>query len=218
MKTHTLTNVYKTIKKREILSDINLTLEKGNIYGLYGRNGSGKTMLIRLISGLIMPTSGEIDVFGKVIGRDVSFPESMGLTIENVGFWPRYTGFECLRFIASIKNQIGDQEISAVLERVGLDPHDKRKYKEYSLGMKQKLAIAQAIMERPDLIMLDEPTNSLDEESVKAIRQLLLEEKDRDALIIIASHNKDDLRILADTTFLLSDGRIQDRIPGDQGI
>ena len=213
-----LTNVNKIIKKRTILSEINLSLTKGNIYGLYGRNGSGKTMLIRTIAGLILPTSGEIEVFGKVLGRDISFPESMGITIENVGFWPKYTGFECLQLIASIKKKANNQQIATALDRVGLDPYDKRRFNQYSLGMKQKLAIAQAIMEQPDLIMLDEPTNSLDEESIKNIRQLLLEETERNALIIIASHNKEDLKVLADKTYQLTDGCIQDYDIGDTNI
>lgn len=210
MNTVKLINVNKIIKKRTILSDINLTLEKGNIYGLYGRNGSGKTMLIRTIAGLIVPTSGQIEVFGKTLGKDISFPDSMGITIENVGFWPKYTGFECLNFIASIKKCIDKRQIEATLDRVGLDPRDKRKYGQYSLGMKQKLAIAQALMEKPSLIMLDEPTNSLDEESINNVRKILLEEKERDALVIIASHNRDDLEILADKTYRIYDGAIEE--------
>ena len=203
-----LTNVTKHIRKRPVLSDINLALNRGNIYGLYGRNGSGKTMLIRMIAGLILPTSGTVDVFGQRIGRDISFPPSMGLTIENVGFWPRYTGFECLQLLASVRRQIHAPQIRHSLERVGLDPDDKRKYYQYSLGMKQKLAIAQAIMEAPDLILLDEPTNSLDEEAVQLVRSILLTERDRGALIVIASHNKEDLKILAGRTIMLYDGHI----------
>lgn len=208
MDTIKLTNVTKQLKRRTILSDINLTFEKGKIYGLYGRNGSGKTMLIRVIAGLILPTHGTIDVFGKRIGTDVSFPQSMGLTIENVGFWPRYTGFECLKLLASIKNEISDEQINITLKRVGLEPDDIRKYRQYSLGMKQKLAIAQAIMESPELIMLDEPTNSLDEDSIQNIRKILIEERERGALLVIASHSKEDLKILADQVALISEGRI----------
>ena len=203
-----LLNVSKTIKGRMILSNINLELTRRSIYGLYGRNGSGKTMLIRLISGLIRPTQGEVYVFGKRIGFDTSFPESLGITVENVGFWPEYTGFDCLKTLASIKNKIGNKEIIDTFERVGLDPYDKRKYYQYSLGMKQKLAIAQAIMEKPDLILLDEPTNSLDEESMKAVRNILMEERNRGALIIIASHNKEDIQLLADTNINIIEGKV----------
>ena len=208
MNTVKLTNVTKIIKKRTILSNINLTLEKGNIYGLYGRNGSGKTMLIRIISGLILPSSGTVEVFGQRIGKDVSFPQSMGLTIENVGFWPRYTGIECLELLASIKHEINTEQIREALKTVGLDPDDKRKYYQYSLGMKQKLAIAQALMENPELILLDEPTNSLDEESVLEVKKILMREKERGALIVIASHNKEDIHQLADKVIMINDGQI----------
>jgi ABC-2 type transport system ATP-binding protein len=204
-----LTDVQKTIKRRPILTDINLELAPGKIYGFYGRNGSGKTMLFRAISGLIVVDSGEINVFGERIGKDRSFPSDMGITIENVGFWHSFTGMECLRLLARIKNKISEDDIRLALTRVGLDPDDKRKYHQYSLGMKQKLAIAQAIMESPRLIILDEPTNSLDEESVVQIRELLLQEKDQNALILIASHDKEDIGILCDQVFVIQDGRIK---------
>ena len=202
--------VNKVIKKTPVLIDVDLELEKGNIYGLYGKNGSGKTMLIRMIAGLIIPTTGEVNVFGRTLGKDASFPESMGLTIENVGFWPNYTGKECLRMVADVRKIIGDEEIDASMKRVGLDPDDKRKYKQYSLGMKQKLAIAQAIMEKPELIMLDEPTNSLDEETVDKLKNILIEEKERGALIIVASHDREDLYKIADKVFIVSDGYVRD--------
>lgn len=211
-----LLNVSKRIRKKTILSNINLELTNHNIYGLYGRNGSGKTMLIRLIAGLIRPTEGEVHVFGKRIGFDTSFPTSLGITIENVGFWPGYTGFDCLKLLASIKKVIGDKEINDALKRVGLDPNDNRKYYQYSLGMKQKLAIAQAIMEKPDLIMLDEPTNSLDEESVKAVRDILIEERDRGALIIVASHSKEDLRIISSSNLKIVEGKVYENYNIDE--
>ncbi len=204
-----LLDVCKSIRGKIILSHVNLELESQHIYGLYGRNGSGKTMLILTIAGLIQPTSGEVYVFGERMGVDSSFPQSLGVTVENVGFWPQYTGKECLKLLASIKKIIQDEEIDTALERVGLDPKDKRRYYQYSLGMKQKLAIAQAIMEKPNLILLDEPTNSLDEESIKAVRVLLQEECDRGALVVIASHNKDDIRQLADATFIVEEGSIK---------
>lgn len=134
----------KKLKGRVILSDINLSLESGAAYGFYGHNGSGKSMLFRAISGLIRPTEGTVTVFGKKIGEDVSFPDSLGLIIESVGFWPYYTGFENLKTLASIKNVISDADIRCAIQRVGLDPNDKRTYSKYSLGMKQRLGIAQA--------------------------------------------------------------------------
>lgn len=205
-----LVNVSKVIKKRLVLSNINLVLSRNNIYGLYGRNGSGKTMLIRMIAGLIKPSEGEVFVFGKQIGKEVSFPASVGVTIENIGFWPEYTGFTCLKMLASIKKIIDDSKIKDTMRRVGLEPDDSRKYHQYSLGMKQKLAIAQAIMESPDLIMLDEPTNSLDPQSVESIRNVLIEERERGALVIVASHNKEDLQILSNFSYELSEGKINE--------
>ena len=166
----------KKLKGKTILSNINLTLEAGSANGFYGRNGSGKSMLFRAIAGLIHPTEGIVKVFEKKIGEDVSFPESMGLVIESAGFWPYYTGLENLKILASIKNTISDEEIRRAIERVGLDPDDKRTYAKYSLGMKQRLGIAQAVMEKPDLILLDEPTNALDENGVKQVRTIIDEE------------------------------------------
>lgn len=203
-----IVNATKMLKGKMVLKNITLSLNPGKIYGLLGRNGSGKTMLIRLISGLICPTEGEVYVFGKRLGKDTDFPDSIGLTIENVGFWPQYTSMECLQLLASIRKKIGVEEIRKALSLVGLDPDDKRKYYQYSLGMKQKLAIAQAVMEKPDLIMLDEPTNSLDDVSVQSVRDLLKEERNRGALIIVASHNKEDIKLLADETIIISEGEI----------
>jgi len=199
-------NLHKTIKKIEILNNINLELEKGKIYGFYGRNGSGKSMLFRAISGLIIPTKGDVYVNGKHISKDRSFPESMGLIIENVGFWPWYTGFKCLKLLSSIKNIINNDDIINTLNRVDLDPYSKKTYKQYSLGMKQKLGIAQAIMEKPELIILDEPTNALDVESIDNIRKILNEERERGATILIASHNMDDINMLSDEKFSIDKG------------
>ena len=204
-----LINVTKRIKGTAVLTNINLRLKAGRIYGMLGRNGSGKTMLIRMIAGLIRPTQGEVRVFGRQLGKELDFPESLGLIIENVGFWPSYTGLECLRVLAGVKKKIGEAEMRKALERVGLDPSDRRKYYQYSLGMKQKLAIAQAVMEQPDLILLDEPTNSLDEESVEAVREILLQERARGALILVASHNKEDIARLADETLTIAGGELK---------
>jgi ABC-2 type transport system ATP-binding protein len=201
-------NMTKILKKKTILSDINLSLESGLVYGFYGRNGSGKSMLFRAIAGLIRPSKGTVSVFDKVLGKDTSFPESMGLVIESVGFWPYYTGFENLKVLASIKNKILDDDIRENIRRVGLEPDDKRTYKKYSLGMKQRLGIAQAIMEKPDLILLDEPTNALDEDGVNLIRNIVKEEQQRGATILIASHNKEDLSLLCNRFYKMSDGKL----------
>ncbi|WP_434564621.1 ATP-binding cassette domain-containing protein [Thermoanaerobacterium thermosaccharolyticum] len=203
-----VTNLSKNIGQNEILKNINLNLEKGTIYGFFGRNGSGKTMLFRALCGLIKPTSGTITINNKVLHRDISFPESIGVIIESPGFWDHYTGFENLKVLSSIKNIIGDEDIRKSIKRVGLDPDDRRIYKKYSLGMKQRLAIAQAIMERPDIIILDEPTNSLDENGVQLVREILIGEKKRGALILIASHNKDDIDILSDVKYKVDDGSV----------
>lgn len=203
-----VTNLSKNIGQNKILKNINLNLEKGTIYGFFGRNGSGKTMLFRALCGLIKPTSGTITIDNKVLHRDISFPESIGVIIESPGFWDHYTGFENLKVLSSIKDIIGDEDIRKSIKRVGLDPDDRRIYKKYSLGMKQRLAIAQAIMERPDIIILDEPTNSLDENGVQLVREILIEEKKRGALILIASHNKDDIDILSDVKYKVDDGSV----------
>lgn len=198
----------KKLKRKVILSDINLSLEAGGTYGFYGHNGSGKSMLFRAIAGLIHPTEGSVKVFGKKISEEVSFPESMGLVIESVGFWPYYTGFENLKILASIRHTISDDEIRGAITRVGLEPKDKRTYAKYSLGMKQRLGIAQAIMEKPNLILLDEPTNALDEDGVKQVRAIIQEESERGACILIASHNREDLTLLCRRFFRMDDGRL----------
>lgn len=200
----------KIIKKREILKNVNLQLEAGGIYGLYGHNGSGKSMLIRAISGLIMPTSGSVSVFGKEVGKEIPFPDEMGLIIENVGFWPHYTGFENLKALASIRGKLTDGEIRDVIARVGLDPMDKRAYRKYSLGMKQRLGIAQAVMEQPKLLLLDEPTNALDEDGVALVRKIIREENDRGATVILASHNQEDLTSLCAKFYKMNDGVLKE--------
>lgn len=203
-------NFTKTIKKKMILDNINYTFQDGTIYGLYGRNGSGKTMLLRAIAGLIFPTEGEIQIDDKLLHKDISFPPSVGVIIENTSLLPDYDAYTNLKILAQIKNVVTDYDIKNAIEKVGLDPNSKQKVKTYSLGMKQKLAIAQAIFESPQLLLLDEPTNALDEKSIDIIRQLLLEMKHAGKIIIIASHNKDDLRILADVTLHIVDGQLRE--------
>ncbi len=199
----------KQFKDRRVLDHINLQIGTGKIYGIVGINGSGKTMLFRCMAGLVRPTSGEILYDGKVLYQDISTPPNMGIIIENMGLYPEFTGFDNLKYLAGIRKRISDEEIRAAIERVGLDPKDKRKIKKYSLGMKQRILLAQAFMEKPDTLLLDEPTNSLDEEGVGLIRDILKEEMERGALIMIASHNKEDISYLCDEVFSISQGRLE---------
>lgn len=208
MKYITIKNYSKVIKGSPILNNINLELDKGKIYGFIGRNGSGKTMLFRAICGLIKPTTGEVFVDNYSITRDIDFPKSCGVIIENPGFWDELTGFECLKILAGIKNLINDNEICYWMDRFNLNPKDKRTFKKYSLGMKQKLALVQAFMENPDLIILDEPTNSLDETSVLDLRNIIIEQKKRGATILLASHHKDDIEFLCDKIYRIDNGQL----------
>ncbi|KYC92933.1 ATP-binding cassette domain-containing protein [Heyndrickxia sporothermodurans] len=198
----------KTIQGHAVLNDINLELMKGKIYGFRGKNGSGKTMLFRAISGLIRPSKGIITVNGKVIGKDISFPENLGLLIENPGFIPEYTGLKNLELLSFIQRKINKEQVKEAIMKVGLDPKDKRKYKKYSLGMKQRLGIAQAIMENPDLIILDEPTNALDEEGVTIINQIILDLKKSGKTILIASHDRESLDKVSDEIYQIDGGKI----------
>lgn len=201
-------HISKRIKNKLILSDINLQLISGNIYGFVGRNGSGKTMLFRALSGLMKVDSGKIRLDGKRLRKDMDILPNLGIVLENAGLYPEFTGFDNLEIFAKINKKIGKNEIKEAICRVGLDPEDKRSYRKYSLGMKQRIVLAQAIMEHPDILMLDEPTNALDEDGVNEIRQVILEEKERGALILVASHNKEDIRILADQVFYMEQGKL----------
>lgn len=157
-----LKNVSKSIRGADIINDVSARFESGVVTGLKGVNGSGKTMILRLIAGLIRPTKGEVVIDGEILWRDISFPKSIGILIENPAFLDYYSGFDNLKLLASIQNRIDDEKIRNTIKMVGLDPHSKKKYKKYSLGMKQRLGIAAAVMESPDMILLDEPTNALD--------------------------------------------------------
>lgn len=199
-------NISKTIRGKKILSGINLELECGKIYGFTGPNGSGKTMLFRALSGLMSVDPGIIRWDGKVLRQDFSVLPNLGIILENVSLYSNMTGFENLKYLADIRGEINNKEIRVALKRVGLDPDDRRTYRKYSLGMKQRLAIAQAVMEKPAVIMLDEPTNGLDDEGVEIVRRLILEEKERGALILLASHNSSDIRFLTDTVYQINNG------------
>ena len=200
-------HVSKIIKGIDILTDISMVLTSGHIVGFQGVNGSGKTMLMRAISGLIK-VKGEIEIDGKILGKDFTFPPSIGILIENPSFVAEYTGLKNLEMLACIKNKIEIEDIRHAMEQVGLDPGDKRTYKKYSLGMKQKLGIAAAFMEKPDIIILDEPINALDEAGAKQVHKILEEQKKRGALIIIACHDKEELEMLSDEIIEIYEGRI----------
>ena len=204
-------HVTKTIKGAVILDDVSLTLRSGTVYGLQGVNGSGKTMLMRLIAGLIRPTSGKVTIDGKILGKDLDFPGSMGLLIENPAFLDGHTGLKNLELLAQIKGEIGLPQIKETLREVGLKPEDPRKFKKSSLGMKQRLGIAAALMEKPDLILLDEPTNALDDRGVARICALIRRERERGALIVLACHDASILEGLADEIYKISEGKIEKR-------
>lgn len=202
-------NLSKTIKNNKILDNVNLTFESGHVYGLVGRNGSGKTMLLRAICGLIFPDSGKVIIDGKQLHKDISFPESCGIIIENTDLLPNFSAFDNLKMLSEIKNTANDNMIKSAIKSVGFDPDSKKKVKTFSLGMKQRLSIAQALFEDPDILLLDEPTNALDEDGVNDVRRILLEQKKKNKLIIIASHNKEDISLLSDTVISVSNGRFQ---------
>lgn len=202
-------NVTKIIKKTKVIDSVSLKFEGGKIYGLSGKNGCGKTMLMRLISGLIYPTTGEIIINDKILGRDCSFPESIGLLIENPAFLTDYTAYENLKMLnGMVGKKLSKEEILDVIESVELDPKDKRKYYKFSLGMKQRLGIAAAIMGKPEVILLDEPINAIDVDGVSEIRNLIRDLRDEDRVIVIACHDKEEMEYMADEIIYMKDGKI----------
>ena len=201
-------NVTKIIKHNTVIDNVSLTVNSGKITGLKGVNGSGKTMLMRLVSGLILPTSGEIIIDGETLGKDITFPRSIGTLIENPAFLDNYSGFQNLKLLASIQERISDEEIREAIIAVELNPDDKKKFRKYSLGMKQRLGIAAAVMEHPDIIILDEPTNALDSDGVQMVKRILQKEKERGALILISCHDLDILKELSDVIYLMNVGRL----------
>ncbi len=201
-----LKNVSLTIKKTKILKSISITFEDGKIHGLIGRNGSGKTMLMKCICGFIKPTEGAIFVADKQIGKDCDFPDSVGIIIETPGFIPYYSGYRNLKLLADLNRKIDKEKIRNTMQMVGLDPDLKRHVKKYSLGMRQRLGLAQAIMENPDLLILDEPMNGLDKDGVSDMRKYLLNLKEQGKTILIASHSAEDIEILCDTVCEMDKG------------
>lgn len=203
-----LKDVTKKFKEDTILKQMNLELYDNHIYGFVGRNGSGKSVLFKLISGYLKPDEGEIIVDGKVLGKKYDFPDSMGALIESPGFLWYESGLSNLRFLSKIQNKISEEEVAEAMNMVGLDPRLKKHVGKYSLGMKQRLGIAQAVMERPDILILDEPMNGLDDSGVKLIRNLILAYKKEGRIILLASHNKEDISLLCDEVYHISDGTV----------
>ena len=202
-------NYCKSIKSRPILYNVSYNFEYGKIYGLYGHNGSGKTMLLRAIAGLLVPDSGSVVIDGKVLHKDMSFPPSIGIVIENMNLLPQYNAFDNLKILGKIKKTATDEDIKTALERVGLK--SDLKVKKFSLGMKQRLNIAQAVFEKQKIILLDEPTNALDNDGVQLIYKLLKEEKERGALVVITTHHKEDLEEVCDVVLKMTEGELHEK-------
>ena len=200
--------VSKRFKEKEVLHNISLRLEQGKIYGLIGRNGSGKTMLMKCICGFVQPTSGKILFDGKQLGKDMDFAPETGVIIETPGFVKYQSGMENLSNLAAIRRKTGKEKMVEVMRQVGLDPDSKLKVGKYSLGMRQRLGIAQAIMEDPDTLILDEPMNGLDNQGVEDVRNLLLDLKAQGKTILIASHNREDIDVLCDHVWKMNQGEM----------
>ena len=200
-----------TIGKTAILNDVTVSLEAGKIHGLIGRNGSGKTMLMKCICGFIRPTRGVVVVDGKRVGKDVDFPKNMGIIIETPGFIPYYSGYKNLKLLAGLRNKIGKEEIIQAMERTGLDPKLKRHVKKYSLGMRQRLGLAQAIMEDPDILILDEPMNGLDKDGVEDMLRYLIDLREKGKTILIASHSSEYISVLCDAVYEMEKGVLANR-------
>ena len=199
----------KRYGEAEVLSNINMKLESGKIYGLVGRNGSGKTMLMKCICGFVPVTSGTITVAGKKVGKDVDVPHNMGIIIETPGFLNSYSGYNNLKFLAGINKKIGKDRIMEVMELVKLDPHNKKHVGKYSLGMRQRLGLAQALMENPDILILDEPMNGLDQSGVDEMRGVLSSLAKGGTTIIMANHNAEDIELLCDTVCEMELGKLR---------
>ncbi len=201
-----LSRVRKCFGGEEVLKPLDFCVEQGKVYGIVGNNGSGKTVLMKCICGFLPVTGGTVKVGGRMIGKEADFPASLGVIIETPGFLPNLSGRKNLEILADLRGKLKRQDITAVLLRVGLDPALKKPVSKYSLGMRQRLGIAQAVMENPELLVLDEPFNGLDKHGVAEIRELLLKEKEKGKTILLASHNSEDIRILCDRVFEMDAG------------
>ena len=195
----------KTLKKTAVLNDINIELKGGTITGIVGENGSGKSMLFRLLSGLVKPTEGEVLYNGEPL--QVAEP-NIGLVMDDVSMYPELTGRKNLELLAEIRHKIGKTQIDSALQRVGLNPEDKRAFRKYSLGMKHRLLLAQAIMEQPDFLFLDEPTNAVDVDGVQVFYKIIREEAKRGAVVMVSSHINSDIRELADQVYQMDHGKL----------
>ena len=205
-------HISKQSGAEEVLKDITISMEKGKIYGFQGKNGCGKSMLMRVICGLVIPTDGSVTIDGEQLGKELSFPRSLGMMIEKPGFLGAYTGLQNLEILAAIRNQVKKKEIEDVLTRVGLEDVMHKKYRKYSLGMKQKLGIAAALMEKPDILILDEPANALDEKSEERLWNIVKEEKGRGALVIVSCHTSEVLESVADEIYRMDCGQVKEHI------
>lgn len=205
-------HISKQIGADEVLKDITISMEKGKIYGFQGKNGCGKSMLMRVICGLVIPTDGSVTIDGEQLGKELSFPRSLGMMIEKPGFLGAYTGLQNLEILAAIRNQVKKKEIEDVLTRVGLEDVMHKKYRKYSLGMKQKLGIAAALMEKPDILILDEPANALDEKSEERLWNIVKEEKGRGALVIVSCHTSEVFESVADEIYRMDCGQVKEHI------
>ncbi len=210
-------HVTKRIRKNTVLKDVTAMMHGGRIYGLQGVNGSGKTMLMRTIIGLIRPSEGRVLINGRILGKDIEFPENIGFLLENPAFLGRYSGFDNLNMLASIRKLASSEQVRESIRAVGLDPADKKKYRKYSLGMKQRLGIAAAIMEAPDIVILDEPTNALDEAGISLVKGILSGQKKRGALVIVSCHDIGILKEMSDEIFKLDAGRVVEHLCLDGG-
>lgn len=199
----------KRFKETTAVNNVSISFEKNKIHGIIGRNGSGKTVLFKCICGLMYPDAGIVTVRGKRVGKDVDIPKDIGSIIEAPGFLPNYSGIKNLQFLAGINRKINKDQIKQSLIMVGLDPESKKHVGKYSLGMRQRLGIAQAIMEDPDILVFDEPMNGLDRDGVKEIRDLLLDLKQKGTTILLASHSKEDIDVLCDTVHEMHNGVIE---------
>ena len=199
-------NLNKQFKNQLVLNNINVKFSNEHIYGIIGRNGSGKTVLLKCICGFLKPTTGVISVNHKIVGKDIDFPENLGFIIETPGFLLNYSGYKNLKYLASIREKIDSNEIKESMSLVGLDSADKKHVGKYSMGMRQRLGIAQAIMEKPDILVLDEPMNALDKNGVEEMRRLFLKMKSEGKLILLTSHNREDIEILCDEVYEMEEG------------
>lgn len=201
-------HVTKKIGHNFVLNDVTMTMESGHIYGLKGRNGSGKTMLMRCICGLIYPTTGSVKIDGKLLGHDLLIPPSVGALIEGPSFLPEYSAVKNLRFLADLQGNVSDTEICKIIADVGLQPEDPLPFRKFSLGMKQRLGIAAALLGSPDLIILDEPMNAIDEAGKPYIRELFLQQRNSGHLVILADHDNSELEACSDIVFELNQGKL----------